>query len=114
MRWNKDKYQITLPLDNRKHRNVGVVRSAPGIKQYLTSCQAIDQEFTTIAYPASIYMDCQATEVTDDEASVEVPKVSQDKSEKTMDGVRPVTPTEMGTNKGGNLQRQRIRNSSTR
>jgi hypothetical protein len=114
MRWNKDKYQITSPLDNRKHRNVGVVRSAPGIKQYLTSCQAIDQEFTTIAYPASIYMDCQATEVTDDEASVEAPKVSQDKSEKTMDGVRPVTPTEMGTNEGGNLQRQRIRNSSTR
>jgi len=31
MRWNKDKYQITAPLDNRKHINVGVVRSAPGI-----------------------------------------------------------------------------------
>jgi len=28
MRWNKEKYQITAPLDNRKHRNVGVVRSA--------------------------------------------------------------------------------------
>ena len=27
MRLNKDKYQITAPLDNRKHRNVGVVRS---------------------------------------------------------------------------------------
>jgi hypothetical protein len=44
MRWNKDKYQITAPLDNKKHRNVGVVRLAPSIKQYLTSCQAIDKE----------------------------------------------------------------------
>jgi hypothetical protein len=24
MRWNKDKYRITAPLDSRKHRNVGV------------------------------------------------------------------------------------------
>jgi len=38
MRWNKDKYQITAPLDNRKHRNVGVIRSATGIKHYLTTC----------------------------------------------------------------------------
>jgi hypothetical protein len=58
MRWNKDKYQITAPLDNRKHRNVGVVRSAPGIKNYLTACQAIDNEYTTLAYPATICMDC--------------------------------------------------------
>jgi len=78
MRWNKDKYQITAPLDNRKHRNVGVVRSAPGIKQYLTACRAIDQEYTTLAYPATICMDCQAAEVTDDEASVETPKISQE------------------------------------
>jgi len=58
MRWNKDKYQIIAPLDNRKHRNVGVVRLAPGIKQYLTTCQAIDMEYTTLAYPATICMDC--------------------------------------------------------
>jgi hypothetical protein len=95
MRWDKDKYQITAPLDNRKHRNVGVVRSAPGIKQYLTSCPAIDQEFTTIAYSATTCMDCQAAEVTDDKASVETPKVFQDKSEKAIDGVRPVMPTEI-------------------
>jgi hypothetical protein len=40
-------------------------------------------------------MDCKAAEVTDDEASVEAPKVSQNKTEKTMNGVRPVTPTEI-------------------
>jgi len=40
-------------------------------------------------------MDCQVAEVTDDEASVEAPRISQNKSEKTMDGVRPVTPTEI-------------------
>jgi hypothetical protein len=95
MRWNKDKYQITAPLDNRKHRNVGVVRSATGITQYLTSCQAIDAECTTIAYPATICMDCQTAEVTDDEASVEAPKISQQTSKKEMDGVRPVMPTEV-------------------
>jgi hypothetical protein len=49
MRWNKDKYQITAQLDNRKHSNVGVVRTAPGIKQNLTAYQAIDQEYTTLA-----------------------------------------------------------------
>ena len=76
MRWNKDKYQITAPLDNRKHRNVGVVRSAPGIKDYLTACQAIDQEYTTLAYPATICMDCQAAEITDDESSVQTPEKS--------------------------------------
>jgi hypothetical protein len=76
MRWNKDKYQITAPLDNRKHRNVGVVRSAPGIKKYLTACQAIDHEYTTLAYPATICMDCQAAEITDDEASVQMPEKS--------------------------------------
>jgi hypothetical protein len=95
MRRNKDKYQITAPLDNRKHRNMGVVRLASGITQYLTSCQAIDEEFTTLAYPATICMGCQIAEVTDDETSMEAPKVSQDKTEKAMDGVRPVTPTEV-------------------
>jgi hypothetical protein len=84
MRWNKDKYQITAPLDNRKHRNVGVVRSASGITQ-LTSCQAIDTECTTLAYPATICMDCQTAEVTDDEASVEAPKISQHTLKKEMD-----------------------------
>jgi hypothetical protein len=76
MRWNKDKYQITAPLDNRKHRNVGVVRSAPGIKEYLTVCQAIDQEYTTLAYPATICMDCKVTEIIDDESSVQTPEKS--------------------------------------
>jgi hypothetical protein len=71
MRWNKDKNQITAPLDNRKHRNVGVVRSSTGVTQYLTACQAIDTECTTLAYPATICMDCQAAEVTDDETSIE-------------------------------------------
>jgi len=85
MRWNKDKYQITAPLDNRKHRNVGVVRSAAGIPKYLTACQTIDTECKTIAYPANICMDCQAAEVTDDEASVEPPEISQQTSEKVMD-----------------------------
>jgi hypothetical protein len=64
MRWNKDKYQITAPLDDRKHRIVGVVRSSTGITQYLTACQAIDTECTTIAYPATICMDGQAAEQT--------------------------------------------------
>jgi hypothetical protein len=87
-RWNKDKYQITAPLDNRKHRNVGVVRSAPGIKQYLTTCQAIDQEYTTLAYPATICMDCQTAYITDDESSVGTPeKIHQEPKE----GARPVT-----------------------
>ncbi len=76
MRWNKDKYQITAPLDNRRHRNVGVVRSAPGIKEYLTACHAIDQNYTTLAYPATICRDCQAAEVTDDESSVQTPEKS--------------------------------------
>ncbi len=100
MRWNKDKYQITAPLDNRKHRNVGVVRSATGITQYPTACQTIDAECTTLAYPATICMDCQAAEVTDDEASVEAPKISQQTSEKEMERVRPVTPTEVEQMRG--------------
>jgi len=74
---------------------VGVVRSATGITKYLTGCQTIDAECTTIAYPATICMDCQAAEVTDDEASVEAPKISQQTSEKEMERIRPVTPTEV-------------------
>jgi hypothetical protein len=89
MRWNKDKYQITAPLDNRKYRNAGVVRSAPGIKHHLTTCQAMDQEYTTLAYPATICMDCQAAEVTDDEANAETPEVTHKETNK---GTRPVTP----------------------
>jgi hypothetical protein len=89
MRWNKDKYQITAPLDNRKHRNVGLVRSAPGIKQYLTTCQAIDKENTTIAYPATICMDCQAAEITDDESSE---KPSETIYKEPSKGIRSVSP----------------------
>jgi len=89
MRWNKDKYQITASLDNRKHRNVGVVRSAPGMKQYLTTCQTLDQEHTTLAYPATFCMDCQAAEITDEEASVETPNAMHKEPSK---GTRPVTP----------------------
>ena len=37
-------------------------------------CQAIDQEYTTLAYPATIGMDCQAAEITDDESSVGTPE----------------------------------------
>jgi hypothetical protein len=95
MRWNKDKYQITALLDNRKQRNVGVVRSSTGITQYLTACQTIDTECTTLAYPAIICMDCQAAEVTDDEASIVAPKISQQTSNKEMERTRPVTPTEV-------------------
>jgi hypothetical protein len=82
-------------MDIRKHRNMGVVRSASGITQYLTSCQVIDTECTTLAYPATICMDCQTAEVTDDEASVEAPKISQHTLKKEMDGVIQVTPTEV-------------------
>jgi hypothetical protein len=74
-------------LDNRKHRNVGVVRSAPGIRQYLTTCQAIDQEYTTLAYPATICMDCQTADVTDDEASEGTPETFNKKPSKK---TRPV------------------------
>ncbi len=73
---------------------MGVVRSSTGITQYLTACQAIDTECTTIAYPATICMNCQAAEGTDDEASVETPKIPQETLEKEMDGKRPVTPIE--------------------
>jgi hypothetical protein len=89
MRWNKDKYQITAPLDNRKHRNVGVVRSAPGIKQYLTTCQAKDQDYTTLVYLATICMDCQTTEITDDESSLGTPEKTY---KEPKEGTRPVTP----------------------
>ena len=75
---------------------MGVVRSDTGITQYLTACQTIDTECTTIAYPATIFMDCQAAEVTDDEVSVKAPKkISQQTSKKEMDRIRPVTPTEV-------------------
>ncbi len=57
MRWNKDKYQITAPLSDEEHRNVGVVRSVPGIKSYLTTCRALDQENEVIAFPATIGTD---------------------------------------------------------
>jgi len=40
-------------------------------------------------------MDCQAAEVTDDEASVIAPKISQQTSNKKMERIRPVTPTEV-------------------
>ncbi len=52
------------------------MRSAPGIKEYLTACHAIDQDYTTLAYPATICMDCQAAEITDDESSVQTPEKS--------------------------------------
>jgi len=89
MRWNKDKYQIMAPLDNRKHRNVGVVRSTPGIKQYLTACRAIDQEYTTLAYPATICMDCQTAYITDEESSVGTPEKTH---QEVKEGTRFVTP----------------------
>jgi hypothetical protein len=34
--------------------DVGIMRSAPGIKNYLTSCKAYDHEHATLAYPATI------------------------------------------------------------
>ncbi len=39
-------------------------------------------------------MDSQAAEVTDDEASIVAPKISQQTSNKELEGIRPVTPTE--------------------
>ena len=55
-----------------------------------------DAECTTLAYPATICMDCQAAEVTDDEVSVKAPKISQQTLKKEMEKIRPVTPTEVG------------------
>jgi hypothetical protein len=63
MRWNKNNYQVTAPLDDRKHQNVRVMRSVTGIKNYITSCAAFDQEFDTLAYPAPISMDKSAEQV---------------------------------------------------
>jgi hypothetical protein len=73
MKWNKDKYQITAPLDNRKHRNVGVMRSATGIKKYITSCQAYEKEFDTLAYPATITMVDQPAGIANDEPRSQAP-----------------------------------------
>jgi hypothetical protein len=69
---NRDKYQITAPLDDRKHRNVGVMRSISGIRNYLTSCQAFEEMNETLAFPATINMDkeTQPAEVSDDETSI--------------------------------------------
>jgi hypothetical protein len=94
MRWNKDKYQITAPLDNRKHRNVGVVRSSTGIAQYITACQAIDTEYTTIAYPATISMDYQATGMSDDEVNNTTPKTTLKSLNKEKESIKSVKPTE--------------------
>jgi hypothetical protein len=74
---------------------VGVVRSSTGITQCLTACQTIDTECTTLAYPATICMDYQTAEVTDDEASIAAPKISQQTLNKEMEETRPVTPTEV-------------------
>jgi len=57
MRWNRDKYQITAPLDDRKHRNVGVMRSISGIRNYLNACLAFEEINETLAFPATISMD---------------------------------------------------------
>ena len=59
-------------------------------------------------------MDCQTAEVTDDEASVETPKIFQETFEKEMDGTRPVTLTKGRANEGGDHQRQRNRSNFTR
>jgi hypothetical protein len=40
-------------------------------------------------------MDCQTAEVTDDEASIVAPKISQQTSNKETERTRPVTPTEV-------------------
>ena len=74
---------------------MGVVRSSTGITQCLTACQTIDTECTTLAYPATICMDCLIAEVTDDETSITAPKTSQQTSNKEMEEIRPVTPTEV-------------------
>jgi hypothetical protein len=73
MRWNKDKYQVTAPLDDRKHQNVRVMRSITGIKNYLTLCAAFEQEHETLAFPVTIVMDKDEKPaiVTNDEASVQ-------------------------------------------
>jgi hypothetical protein len=72
MRWNRDKYQITAPLDDRKHRNDGVMRSISGIRNYLTSCQAFEEMNETLAFPATINMDkeTEPAVVSDDETSI--------------------------------------------
>ncbi len=72
--WTKQgiKYQITAPLDDRKHRNVGVMRSISGIKNYLTSCQAFEEMNETLAFPATINLDkeTEPAVVSDDETSI--------------------------------------------
>jgi len=78
LRWNKDKYQVTAPLDDRKHRNVGVMRSVTGINTYLTSCTAYDQLYSVLAYPATISLEKESEPalITDDEASTQTPDFS--------------------------------------
>ncbi len=49
----------------------------------------MDQEYTTLAYPATLCMDCQTAEITDDEASIEKPEIMHKEPKK---GTRPVTP----------------------
>jgi len=84
MRWNKDKYQITAPLDDRKHRNVGVMRSMTGIKNYLTACTAFEQEHETIAFPVTINTNEfeEPAIVTDDEANVQSQELNQPSNDK--------------------------------
>jgi hypothetical protein len=55
---------------------------------------SIDTECTTLAYPATICIDCQAADVTDDEASIVAPRTSQQSSVREMEGIKSVTSTE--------------------
>ncbi len=77
MRWNKDKYQITAPLDNRKHRNVGVMSTPPGMLSYLHICQKATCPL--ISFPTTIHQ--------------ELPTVTDSEEEPTSD--RADTPSPM-------------------
>jgi hypothetical protein len=94
MRWNKDKYQITAPLSDEDHRNVGVVRSVPGIKSYLTTCRALDLEHEVIAFPATIgASDDEELETTIDDGS-QTPSADTTKGqneEQMREGLKEVT-----------------------
>jgi hypothetical protein len=68
------KYQVTAPMNNRKHRNVGVMRTTTDIKSCTTSGKAYNQKLATLAYPATTNSeDGESAYITEEETSKQTP-----------------------------------------
>lgn len=65
LKWDKQKYQKTIPISPNRTKNVGIMTSAPGNNNHLNLCATFNDKIPTIAFQSTMDIDTIAATISE-------------------------------------------------